>query len=492
MSLTDGYIAQLAATLAQPSQNTMPLYLRLYEALRAQIIQGLWLPHLPLPASRVMAQQLGVGRNTVLAALEQLIAEGYVRTQLGSGVYVVPTAPLNWQATPLNIPRVQMGLSLRGQVLTGPTAWHPMRGAFALGVPDLTQFPFALWQRYVARHTRNPQLPWQHHQQQGGLHELRATLANHVRLARGIVCQPEQIIITHGTQHSLRLLADLLADPTDPVWIEDPGYSGAYHAFAAAGLTIHAQPVDAEGLAPPPLAWQQTPRLIYTTPSHQFPTGVVMSAARRRDLLAAAAHHDAWVIEDDYDSEFRYAGAPLAALYALAPHHVIYLGTFSKTFFPTLRMGYMIVPERLVDAFCIAQARHYREPSYIMQKALADFIRDGHAEAHIRTMRRNYQQRRDILITLLTRQLGNNIQLQGVDTGLHLLAYLNTDADDRHIAVTACAQGIMVRALHEFCLHAAPPPGLVLGFGDAKPEDIVRAGNALVALIERKTRYSKI
>ncbi len=485
MPETKDLLAQLASVLAKTEQSELPRYKQLYEALRQQILTGLVLPGTRLPSSRVLAQQLGIARNTAMAAIEQLCAEGYAKARPGSGIYILATAPMTWDIgnQPPTIP-AQLKLSSRGKRMIVNLQAFPMRGAFASGIPDLKEFPFDIWQRYVARHVRNPQLDWQSYAYRGGHEELRQTIADYIRIARGIRCDAAQVLITHGTQHGLQLAADLLADPGERVWMEDPGYMGARCAFDAAGLMVINQAVDAEGLAPP-AAWQQPPRLIYTTPSHQYPTGVVMTAARRRHLLALAAQHQAWVLEDDYDSEFRYEGTPLAALHALAPNQVIYLGTFSKTFFPALAIGYMVLPEQLMDAFRAAQVRHQREPSYVIQKALADFIRDGHAGAHIRKMRREYHARRDTLVELLQTELGEQIHLDGLDTGLHLLAYLPARISDRIIAAEAYQRGIMTRALSDLCIDVttARAPALLLGFGDANQQDIVRAGKILCQVI---------
>lgn len=462
---------------------SLPRYRQVYETLRQQILDGLLLPGMRLPSSRVIAKQLGMARNTVIAAVEQLCVEGYAIARPKSGVYILSTAPIN-NAEKI-ISQTQPGLSIRGQTIAAQPQVQLKRGAFAAGVPDLKQFPFALWQRYISRYSRNPVLDWQAYPHKGGVIELRQTLASYLRVSRSISCEASRILITNGTQHSLQLIAALLADPGDRAWIEDPGYSGARCAFAAAGLNVISQPVDADGICPAANAWQQPPRLIYTTPSHQFPTGVVMSAARRRHLLAMASQHHTWVIEDDYDSEFRYEGMPVAALQALAPDQVIYLGTFSKIFFPAIRIGYMVLPAALVEPFRIMQARHQREPSYITQKALADFIRDGHASTHIRKMRRKYQARRDVLINLLQQELGNLVYLEGLDTGLHIVVYLPTSLNDQAIAAAAYEHGIRLSSLSHYATENTARPGLILGFGDVDQADILRAGKILCQLIKQ-------
>lgn len=474
--------------LLSKSNSALPRYKQLYEALRQQILEGLLLPGMCLPSSRVLAKELGLARITVLTAIEQLCVEGYARAHPKSGVYILPTTPLNWDTHNKIATKIKLGLSRRGQRICELATANPMRGAFALGIPDLQHFPFELWQRYLTRHARNPKLNWQTNLMQGGDLELRQVLVDYLRAMRGIICDVSQLLMTQGTQHSLRLVADLLADPGDSVWMEDPGYLGARCAFETADLVVVNQPVDDEGLSPKNNAWKKPPRFIYVTPSHQFPTGVIMSAARRRHLLALAAQHQTCIIEDDYDGEFRYAGSPLAALQALAPKQVIYLGTFSKTFYPSIRIGYMVLPESLATAFCVTQARHLREPSYITQRALADFMRDGHASAHIRKIRREYQFRRDLLVDLLKRELGDHIRLSGLDTGLHLIAYLPSGTSDKIISAKAYQNSVMTTALTQYNVSensTARPPALLLGFGDTNEYSIRKAGKMLARIISQ-------
>lgn len=464
----------------------MPRYKALYEALRQQIINGVLLPEMRLPSSRNIAQLLNLSRNTVMTAIDQLCAEGYAIARSKSGVIILPSTHITWDIKIPSASRFKFNLSSRGKKIAALSQTKMMRGAFAPGIPDLKKFPFELWQRYVSRHTRNPKLHWLSNTHQGGEYKLRQTLVNYLRINRGISCNADQILITHGTQHSLRLASTLLADHGDNVWMEDPGFPGARCAFNAAGLNIIDQLIDNDGCSPTANAWQNPPRLIYITPSHQYPTGVLMSAVRRHQLLSSASQHHTWILEDDYDSEFRYEGAPIAALHALAPHQVIYLGTFSKTFFPALRLGYMVLPEQLIDAFRITQARHDREPSYIVQNALADFISDGHANAYIRKMRREYKERRDILSGLLQRELNGLVKLAGLDTGLHLVAYLFEKLNDQKIANAAYQKGIMLGAMTNYThTHSSLKSALILGFGDADQNDITKAGKILCQLINK-------
>jgi GntR family transcriptional regulator / MocR family aminotransferase len=471
----------------------LPHYRQLYEMLRQQILDGLFPPGTCLPSSRALAAQFKLSRNTAIAALNQLCAEGYAVARPASGIYVSSTLSAHWDTHDFKPTAKRLGLSSRGEKIS-QDAHRPNRsGAFTPGIPDLKQFPFALWQRYVARYARNPRLNWLAYPYQGGHHELRAAIAEQLRITRGIQCHSRQVLITHGTQNSLRLAADLLADSGDRVWVENPGYPGARSAFIAAGLKLVGQPLDTEGLAPTIQAWQKPPRLIYVTPSHQYPLGIVMSASRRQQLLMQAAQHHTWVIEDDYDSEFRYAGPPLAALQALSPEQVIYLGTFSKTLFPALRIGYMVLPDKLVDAFRAAQARHFREPAYIIQNALADFIGDGHYSAHLRKMRQEYQFRGAALINLLTEELGTQVQIPNFSTGLHLTALLSPGSNDLAIEEAADHHGIVACALQRYFFQSKPTltPGLVLGFGNTTLKNIDHAGKILIKIIRKYSQCGK-
>lgn len=479
-------LSSLRSQLAYTKPAKLPRYKQLYEAIRQLILDGWLSPGACLPSSRLLTQELKLSRNTALAAIDQLCAEGYAETRPASGVYVLPTAP-NWDLSGVHrVLSSTLSLSNRGQRLSKDARPVVKNGFFSSNIPDLRQFPFELWQRYVNRYARNPKLSWQAYPRQGGCLELRQAIAEYVRTARGIQCDAKQILITHGAQAGLQLVAHLLADAGDRVWLENPGYPGAYNAFTAAGLCTIGQPVDEEGIAPALKAWRKPPRLIYTTPSHQFPLGVVMSAARRRQLLAQASQHKTWIIEDDYDSEFRYSGTPLAALQALSANQVIYLGSFSKTLFPALRIGYLILPENLFDDFRAFQARHLREPSYVTQSALADFIRDGHFSAHIRKMRREYQYRRDALITLFEKNFHDNVQLKGTSAGLHLLVQLPKGADDSAIEQQANQYGIAARSIQHYNYHhRLKLSALILGFGHTDLTEIDKAGNLLIKVIKR-------
>ncbi|GAB3267458.1 aminotransferase-like domain-containing protein [Chitinimonas naiadis] len=447
---------------------TEPINRQLYRALRSAILQGRLTHGRALPPSRTLATELAVARNTVLHAYEQLCAEGYCVSRSGAGTFVAGKLP-----DPCPLPVVpdgqgeaSPGLSARGRQLLGKeTRRLTVSGnAFVPGQPDLAAFPWHIWHKLLLARQRRASPDDYDYRNEGGHAALKAALADYLRLSRGVNCLPDQILITGGMQQSLGLIAQTLADPGDVAWIEEPGYLGARRAWQAASLAIHGVPLDEEGLA-----WQgcplPSPRLIYVTPSHQYPLGHVLSLARRQALLQEAAQHGAWVVEDDYDSEFRHRGRPLAAMQGLdSVGRVIYLGTFSKVMFPALRLGYLVAPMKLVDPLRRLQARLYRESDYITQAALADFITLGHFGSHLRRMRGIYARRQAKLRDTLAEQLGDALPLLGGEAGMHVTARLPDGSDDEAISRALALRGLVAAPLSNYCGSAPPFPGLVLGY----------------------------
>ncbi|WP_047244595.1 PLP-dependent aminotransferase family protein [Chromobacterium subtsugae] len=460
---------------------------QLYRLLRELIRQRKLASGSALPASRALAADLAIGRNTVLAAYDQLAAEGYLESRHGSGTYVGQA--FSAAAIPLAQPRTQMRqLSARGQRLAEASRLPTGRlGAFVPGLPELEQFPHRQWRQCLSRRQKQAPLEWLHYQHQGGLPQLRRVLSQYLHLTRSVNCSPEQLAITSGAQNALTLLAQLLAEPGDTAWLEEPGYTGAQAAMQAAALHCQPVPVDPQGMvldsaAPPP-------RLIYVTPSHQYPTGAVMSLPRRLELLALAARHDSWIIEDDYDSEFCYTSAPLAALQGLdQDKRVIYVGTFSKVMFPGLKLAYLVLPPELVDPYRRCQARLQGESNYLQQAAVADFIEQGHFARHIRNMRELYLRRQQLLRLALQQHLGEALPLHGGEAGMHLLADLPRGFDEWELQQAAAEQQLWLRPLARHFLEMPDRNGLVLGYAGIADHTIHPAVRQLAALLETRLK----
>ena len=461
-----------------------PLHRQLYDVLRAAILRGQFRPGARLPSTRILAADLGLSRTTVLTAMEQLLAEGYVEGKVGSGTYVahvLPDAILQASATAATQPApvsVGRGLSRRGQLLaaTAVSASPDVgaAGAFRPGVPALDLFPWKTWRDIESHLLRRLSGALCAYGDPAGYRPLREAIAEYVRAARAVRCDAGQVIVVSGSQQALDLVGRVLLDPGDAVWVEDPGYTGAKGALAAAGARLVPVPVDAEGLDVAsgiercPIA-----RLAYVTPSHQYPLGVTMSLSRRLALLRWARHADAWVLEDDYDSEYRYAGRPLAALQGLDDDElVLYTGTFSKVLFPALRLGYLIVPARLADAFARTRALTDRGSPLLEQAVAATFLADGHFGRHIRRMRTLYAERQATLVQAARRHLTGALEVAAGESGMHLVGRLPAGADDRRAAQAARRHGVEAPPLSAFGSERPPYPGLVLGYAQLDERQI--------------------
>ena len=472
---------------------------RLYRALRASILEGALEAGSRLPATRDLARELGVARNTVIHAYDQLQAEGYVYSRQGSGTYVTASLPDaclqsgRGRQRSLAAARSPV-LSDRGTALVANASVSPHQlGAFMPGVPDVAAFPFKKFGRIVSALWRTPNPSLLTYSHGGGSQVLREAVAEHVTLTRSIRCDPGQVLITEGSHQAIDLITRILGGPGSLAWLENPGYWGARTIFTMNGLRTAFLPVDTEGMCVPEAGSCELPELIFVTPSHQYPLGSVMSLARRRQLLALARQSGAWIIEDDYDSEFRFAGRPIASLLGLEPDApVIYLGTFSKTLYPGLRMAYLVLPPLLVDAFRTAHAELYRAGSQIMQAALATFMQEGHYAAHIRRMRLLYGQRRTMLVHLVERRLGPGwLNSHGSDAGLHLVLNLPDGVDDTRVVQHAYELGVLARPLSRYYSDNATTvrrQGLLLGYACVQENEMVPRFEALVKAIQQARR----
>ena len=542
--LSELLLAEMARlnTAAKPGQATLPLNRQLYEALRRAMLDGKLGAGERLPSSRDLAQDLGVSRNTVMAAISQLTVEGYLVSHVGSGTFVAdsvqalrtPPSSVRQSRQPMpQRPAVQTaatapsdppdspgGLSARGQALARRFSARELEvQPFTPGAADFSAFPVALWQRLQNKHWRHTRPDMLDYNDCGGYGPLRRAVADYVRVFRSVQLDPDQVIITSGTQQSLELCAQLLANHGDTVWIEDPAYWGAVKAFMATGLSMHPVAVDGEGIAPQPDDHRHPPRLVYVTPSHQYPSGAVMSLARRHQLLAAARTHNAWVLEDDYDSEFRFSGPPVSSLQGLDDDgRVLYMGTFSKVLYPGLKLGYLVVPKALVADFKQAHYDLNRPGQMPLQAALAEFIEMGHFASALRKARLAYAERRRALVAALqpwlqTRVPSTNDQpgaiteqggqdatagsagaygapgwIAGAEQGLHLCLRLPPQVDDRALAALAARHNLTVRPLSAYCLARTDLRGLVIGYGYASLDAIQRHSPALLAVLQSTTQ----
>ncbi|WP_454742419.1 MocR-like pyridoxine biosynthesis transcription factor PdxR [Cupriavidus necator] len=479
---------------AGPAALARPMNRSLYECIRAAILDGTLGPQTRLPPSRDLAAELGLSRNTVMFAYEQLLAEGYVHARTGSGTFVAATAPeayLNAKAAEAKSARAPAmpGLSPRGAELLANASASPSQwGAFMPGVPDVTRFPRQRYAQIAARLWRNPAPAWLSYCHGGGLPALREAVAAHLRVARSVQCDASQVLITEGIHQGIDLVVRLLGMPGEQAWVEEPSYWGIRGLLQMSGIHMVPVPVDEEGLTIPaerPGGSCPAPRFIFVTPSHQYPLGAVMSLNRRRALLEYARSHGSWIVEDDYDSEFRFSGQPIPSLQGMqtdAP--VIYIGTFSKTLFPGLRMGYMVLPRALADAFQTAHSELYRAGHLMTQATVAEFMQAGDYAAHIRRMRLLYGHRRAILADLIERYLGADaLHRYGSNAGRHLVLCLPDDADDVAIAQEAGRRGILVRPLSRYFLGNAVQRGLLLGYAGVPEEEIGAAFEVLLGCL---------
>lgn len=468
---------------------SVKLRFRLYMALRMAILDRALTEGTKLPPTRSLAEDLELGRNTVVRAYEQLLVEGYLEGRVGDGTYVsdVVNAAGKPAAPKRLIGTRREGLSKRGTSIVNHAASSAIQhGAFMPGVPDVDLFPFSIWRRLVGKYINLSQSRLLHYTHLG-YGPLKVALANYLRVTRMMVVDPKQIVVVNGTHQSIDLCARMLGDQGDRAWVEDPGYWGARNVLRAAGMNVIPIPLDDKGLAPGIDDWSQPPRLIFTSPSSQYPTGIVLALDRRLELLERAHQFGSWIIEDDYDNELRYDERPVASLFGLCRRQrVIYMGTLSKVMFPGIRMSYIVLPEDLVDPFVIGNSELFRGGRMAEQAALAEFIDEGYFSAHIKRMRSVYQARRDTLRLAMESRLGNAVSVSGGHAGLQLLYRFNSPVDDAQIAAQSLSEGVICRPLSMYYTdQEMVQPGLNLGFAAVQEKAIEPAVATLVRVIER-------
>jgi GntR family transcriptional regulator/MocR family aminotransferase len=483
VSKTGGGIAPM---LALDRSSSAPLYRQVYEGMRSAILQRRLRAGQRIPSTRALALELRVSRLPLLNAYEQLAAEGYLESRTGSGTFVASVSLESGAAEGTDAPRASSTRRSRRAVardtdflLTHSEPWLAGWGAFRVSEPAVDRFPHETWARLVGRHARaqRARLDSLRYGDPMGDRAFREAVADYLRTARAVRCEADQVMAVSGSQQALHLIARVLLEPGRAVWVEEPGYGGARAVLRLRGARLAPVPVDEEGLdVAAGIARRPDAAAAYVTPSHQYPLGAVMSASRRLRLLDWASRSGTWIIEDDYDSEYRYESPPIASLQGLdRDGRVLYVGTFSKVLFPALRLGYLVLPAELVPRFAAVRDAMDIFPPTLPQAVLADFIREGHFARHLRRTRALYRERRAALVEALREELGGALRPVGDEAGLHLTAILEPATDDRAASLRAARMGLWAMPLSSCHLARPARRGFVLGFGGAGVAEI-RAG----------------
>lgn len=484
--------------VALDRRTRIPLQRQIYASIRQAILAGRLVPGTRLPPSRALADDLGVSRTTVVLVYEHLETEGYIASRGSAGSFVAglgiaPTASRTatrrsspTQATPLAHHTVSLARSGRGLANVRASATP-----FRIGEPAIDLFPTRLWARLAARRMRQSPTSLLGYGDAAGYRPLRAAIVAYVGAARGVNATADQVILTRGTQQAIDVAARLLVSSGDSAWVEDPGYLAARALLGIAGARAIPIPIDGEGIVVSEgLRLAPSARVAYVSPSHSFPLGATLSLSRRLALLDWAARTGAWILEDDFDSEFRYSGAPIASLQGLdTMDRVIYMGTFSKTMFPALRVGYLIVPPSLVDAFRDARAVFDHFSPNVEQATLAEFIEKGHFTAHVRRMRGEYASRQKALLRALATELDDFVIAKPADTGMHVVAWLrDSTIDDALVSRLAAAAGVEVAPLSMYRMAATLAPALLMGFAGTRPGEMRAAARVVRTAIKAAMR----
>jgi GntR family transcriptional regulator/MocR family aminotransferase len=483
----------LLPTLRIDRDSGRPIVVQLVSAIRELILQGVLEPGQRLPSSRTFAIDHGISRTTAIAVYESLTAEGLIVSRVGSGSHVSDVLKGKAEAITDNRaghsqqPTRLASLAKRASEQFFPRLSHPTQPRpFVTGLPALDLFPIPLWSKLTARHWRTARGYALGYPEPGGLMELRRAIATHLRANRGVVCDPEEVFILNGAQEAFNRIGNTLLDPGDAVWFENPGPIGARNSLLSSGARLVPVPVDEEGInVAAGLEAEPNFRLAFVTPSHQHPLGAVMSLQRRFELLQAAERADAWIVEDDYDGEFYYSGHPPPTLKSVdTVGRVIYVGTFSKSLFPALRIAFMVASGPLAQVFDRIAGATLQGASTMAQAVVASFIEEGHFASHIRRMRKTYMERHEVLIDAATKRLAGAIEIKPTDSGIQTVGHLVSGHDEVAVAEAAASRDVIVAPLSRFAIAPMAAKGFAIGFSTSKPAEIRAGVERLAAAID--------
>lgn len=492
-----------------PNAST-PMHRQIYEEVRRAILSGRLSAGHKMPSTRALSQSLGISRATVTMSYEYLLSEGYCESLTGSGTYVSRQIPEDLMHVDVEetdqatselgegdgiVPVQHKRLSWYGQTLASRN-WldfpdEEPRIQFTFGRPDLDEFPMRIWTQLLSKYLNQRDLSSLDCPTRSKGHlPLRQALANYLASARAFQCDPERIVIVNGSQQAIALVARILIDRDDYAAIEEPGYLGAQKALLAAGAKLLPISVDHAGLRVEDLKRKFDPssglsaKLVYVTPSHQYPTGVALSLPRRLDLLKWAARTGTYIIEDDYDSEYRYKGRPIPSLAGLDKYDsVIYIGTFSKVLFPAMRLGYIVLPENLVDVFARGKWLVDRHSPLLDQQVLTEFITAGHLERHIRKMRGLYEKRRALFVNNLKETFGNRISILGDNAGINVLVRFNTECGDDALVSRALEIGVGLSSTKKYYIGPHRPHEFLLNYAGLKDSELLEGIRAIASIL---------
>ncbi|NEU99597.1 PLP-dependent aminotransferase family protein [Bradyrhizobium uaiense] len=471
----------------------VPIYRQISDRLREAVSQGRIIAGTKLPSTRIMADELGVSRNTVLQVFDTLINEGLLASRVGDGTYVTddvqkqdgmgPHSSIQETAAS-NYPFRSISRRGRNLVASASDAFSESPTPFMPDLPDLREFPIRTWLRLLNETSGRLRGEILAETSNAGYEPLRRAIAQYLNASRGMACEFNQVIITTGTQQSLDLVSRILLDPGDPVWLEEPGFVGARAAFSANGASLYPATVDEQGICiAAAIRTLPSPRVVFASTSRQYPLGATLSLERRKALVEFAAHSGSWIVEDDYDHEFRYSGNALPAIHGLdQANRTIHLGTFSKILLPTLRLGYIVVPPDLADAFAKARTIVDRHASLIEQMVLSEFLSRGLLVSHVRRMRTLYRARQKQLVEGLNELLGQSVPFEALETGMHLVLPLSSTADDQALSDMAAQKTIVLRPLSPYYLGRKRRKGLLFGFSAFNSDEIRQGLQRLLSL----------